>query len=367
MSSPLVYGCMNLGGSWGQTEIPAAQYDVARDAVHAAHRAGITLFDHADIYVGGDSETVFGRILAEDESLRRSVRIQTKCGIKLPGNTGPAGSPAHYRLDRDSIRSSLEGSLRRLGVDRVERLFLHRPDPLTPLGETARALDELHREGLIGSVGLSNMTSHHVAALQQLMCVPLTAVQIQMSLEHRDFVESQVLANHPDGAAVSFPQGLLAQCVADEIELQAWGALAGGAYSGAPAPSSGPVASSGSATSEDGGASGADASSGTEPATSTADGDAARDATGSAGGTTATSPRERTSALVAELAARMDLSPEAVVVGWLLRHPYGIRPVVGTLNPRRIAACAQAPRAAELMNHEDWYALWTAARGRPLP
>ncbi|MBS6031379.1 MULTISPECIES: aldo/keto reductase [Kocuria] len=344
MSSPLVYGCMNLGGSWGQAEIPATQYDVARDAVHAAHRAGITLFDHADIYVGGDSETVFGRILAEDESLRRSVRIQTKCGIKLPGNTGPAGSPVHYRLDRDSIRSSLEGSLRRLGADRVERLFLHRPDPLTPLGETARALDELHREGLIGSVGLSNMTSHHVAALQQLMCVPLSAVQIQMSLEHRDFVESQVLANHPDGATVSFPQGLLAQCVADGIEIQAWGALAGGAYSGAPAPSSG-----------DG------------SATSTVDRDAARDVVDSAGCTTATSPGERTSALVADLAARMDLSPEAVVVGWLLRHPYGIRPVVGTLNPQRIAACAQAPRAAELMSHEDWYALWTAARGRPLP
>ncbi|MGL1831842.1 UNVERIFIED_CONTAM: aldo/keto reductase, partial [Acinetobacter sp. HSTU-ASm16] len=122
------------------------------------------------------------RILAEDALLRRAVRIQTKCGIKLPGNTGPQGSPVHYRLDRDSVRSCLEGSLQRLGVDHVERLFLHRPDPLTPLGETARALDELHREGLIGSVGLSNMTPHHVAAFQQLLSVPVTAVQIQMSL-----------------------------------------------------------------------------------------------------------------------------------------------------------------------------------------
>ncbi|WP_270256822.1 aldo/keto reductase [Kocuria marina] len=331
MSTPLIYGCMALGGTWGQESVPASQYDVAREAVYAAHRAGFELFDHADIYIGGASETLFGRILAEDALLRRAVRIQTKCGIKLPGNTGPQGSPVHYRLDRDSVRSSLEGSLQRLGVDHVERLFLHRPDPLTPLGETARALDELHREGLIGSVGLSNMTPHHVAAFQQLLSVPVTAVQIQMSLAHRDFVESQVLANHPEGTGVSFPGGLLAQCIADEIELQAWGAMASGIYSGAPAPTSGLASAPAVESGED------------------------------------EDPVQRTSALVERLAQRMGVSREAVVVGWLLRHPYGIRPVVGTLNPQRIAACAQAPRAAELMTHEDWYALWMAARGRPLP
>ncbi|MGK4219160.1 aldo/keto reductase [Kocuria marina] len=331
MSTPLIYGCMALGGTWGQETVPASQYDVAREAVYAAHRAGFELFDHADIYIGGASETLFGRILAEDALPRRAVRIQTKCGIKLPGNTGPQGSPVHYRLDRDSVRSSLEGSLQRLGVDHVERLFLHRPDPLTPLGETARALDELHREGLIGSVGLSNMTPHHVAAFQQLLSVPVTAVQIQMSLAHRDFVESQVLANHPEGTGVSFPGGLLAQCIADEIELQAWGAMAGGIYSGASAPVSGPAPAPAVGSGED------------------------------------EDPVRRTSTLVEQLAQRMGVSREAVVVGWLLRHPYGIRPVVGTLNPQRIAACAQAPRAAELMTHEDWYALWTAARGRPLP
>ena len=330
MNSPLVYGCMTLGGAWGQGRIPASQYDAARDAVHAAHRAGFTLFDHADIYIGGDSETVFGHLLAEDPELRAAVQIQTKCGIRLPGSTGSADSVAHYRLDRDTVRSSLGGSLRRLGVDRVERLFVHRPDPLTPLRVTAAALDELHDEGLINSVGLSNMTSHHVAGFQHLMRTPVTAVQLQMSLAHRDFVESQVLANHPDGTGFAFPSGLLAQCVAEEIELQAWGALAGGIYSGAPAPGEAPARTRAAASSE-------------------------------------TTRRERTGARVAQLARRMEVPREAVVVGWLLRHPYGIRPVVGTLNPERIAACAQAPRAAELMTHEDWYALWTAARGGPLP
>lgn len=309
---------MPLGGTWDSSELTSTQVDAAHAAVHAARQAGITMFDHADIYTHGKSETVFGRVLAEDPSLRQNIQIQTKCGIRLPGNTAPESSPVHYRLDRDIIRASLEGSLTRLGVDSVERLILHRPDPLTPLGEIARTLDGLREEGLIRSAGLSNMTLHHLVALQQLLCTPVSAVQLQMSLAHRDFVESQVLANLAEGTRYNFPQGLLAHCQADGVELQAWGAMAEGIYSGRPAPE---------------------------------------------GDRTARAASD----VVTRLAQRMGVAREAVVVGWLLRHPYGIRPVVGTMNPDRIAGCAQAPEAARQMSHEDWYELWTAARGHPLP
>ncbi|MDO5367105.1 aldo/keto reductase family oxidoreductase [Kocuria sp.] len=318
MSFPLIFGCMALGGPWDRSEITSTQFDAAHTAVRAAHRAGFELFDHADIYAAGKSEAVFGRILAEDPELRRGIRLQTKCGIRLPGNTGPEGSPVHYRLDRDTIRASLEGSLQRLGVDSVERLILHRPDPLTTLGEAAQALDDLRSEGLINSVGLSNMTLRHVAAFQQVLSTPLTAVQIQMSLAHRDFVETQVLGNQSEGTEYNFPEGLLTHCVADEIEVQAWGAMANGIYSGRGAPEGDPTA-------------------------------------------------EATSGVVTRLAERMNVSREAVVVGWLLRHPYAIRPVVGTTNPERIRACTQAPEAAAHMTHSDWYELWTAARGHALP
>lgn len=316
--SSLIYGCMALGGSWDDSAPTPAQYDAAHTAVRAAYDAGFTVFDHADIYAHGKSEAVFGRILAEDPELCEGITLQTKCGIRLPGNTGPAGSPVHYRLDRDTVRASLEGSLQRLRVDSVERLILHRPDPLTPMGETAQVLDELRAEGLINSVGLSNVTLRHVAAFQQLLATPLSAVQLQMSLAHRDFVEAQVLANQTEGTAYHFPEGLITHCKADEIELQAWGAMAGGSYS-------------------------RDAASG-------------EDATIAA-----------TRGVVARLAERLDVPREAVVVGWLLRHPYDIHPVVGTMNPERIAACAQASRAAAGMTHEDWYELWTAARGHSLP
>lgn len=318
MSFPLIYGCMALGGPWDRSEITSTQFDAAHTAVRAAHQTGFDLFDHADIYAAGKSETIFGRILAEDPELRQGIKLQTKCGIRIPGNTGPEDSPVHYRLDRDTIRASLEGSLERLGVDSVERLILHRPDPLTTLGETGQALDDLRSEGLINSVGLSNMTLRHVAAFQQVLCTPLTAVQIQMSLAHRDFVETQILGNQTEGTEYNFPEGLLTHCAADEIEVQAWGAMADGIYSGRQAPQ---------------------------------------------GDRTA----EATSGVVERLAERMNVSREAVVVGWLLRHPYAIRPVVGTMNPERIRACAQAPQAAEDMTHTDWYELWTAARGRSLP
>ncbi|MFC4904715.1 MULTISPECIES: aldo/keto reductase family oxidoreductase [Kocuria] len=318
MSSRLIYGCMTIGGSWDDAPHDAATVDRARAAVHAALDAGITDFDHADIYAHGKSEAVFGELLAEDPALAGRVRLQTKCGVRLPGNTAAPGAPAHYRLDRGTIRAGLEGSLRRLRVDSVERFMLHRPDPLADPHEVADALDELRREGLIRSVGLSNMSTRQVALYQQLLTTPVTALQLELSLRHRGFVEQQILANHPEGAEHSFPEGILEYCAADGIEVQAWGALARGLYTGAPIP-----------------------------------------------------PEDQHAAATAEtvhrIAAAHAVSGEAVVLAWLMRHPGGIRPVLGTTDPRRIAACAEAEALAPRLGHEDWYALLTAARGNPVP
>ena len=68
-----------------------------------------------------------------------------------------------------------------------------------------------------------------------------------------------------------------------------------------------------------------------------------------------------------EEAAELGVSREAVVLAWLLRLPWGVRPVIGTQDPERVAACAEAAAAAEAMDSAQWHRLWTAARGRPLP
>ena len=275
MSSRLVYGCMSLGGSWDDAPLDAGTVDRARSAVHAALDAGITDFDHADIYAHGKSEEVFGQLLAEDPALR-------------------------------------------LRVDSVDRFMLHRPDPLADPQEVAAALDGLRKEGLVRSVGLSNMSTRQVCLYQQLLATPVTALQLELSLRHRAFVEQQVLANHPEGTEHSFPEGVLEYCATYGIEVQAWGALAGGLYTGAPIPPG--------------------------------DRDAAA-----------------TARTVQRIAAAHGVSGEAVVLAWLMRHPGGIRPVVGTTDPRRIAASAEAEDLAPRLGHEDWYALLEAARGHPVP
>lgn len=131
-------GCNNFG-----MRIDA---DQTRRVVDAAIEAGITYFDTAEAYGGGQSEEFLGAALA---GRRDEVLIATKWGMTPPEDGPPNGSAA-------AIRTALEGSLRRLGTDRVDHYQLHRPDPDTPVAETLGALQQLRDEGKIGEIGCSN-------------------------------------------------------------------------------------------------------------------------------------------------------------------------------------------------------------------
>ncbi|MDE8667049.1 aldo/keto reductase [Pseudarthrobacter sp. H3Y2-7] len=310
----LIYGCMGLGGSWSDEPHGASHVDEAAAAVGAALAAGITLFDHADIYRGGKSEAVFGEVLASDAGLRDRIRLQTKCGIRL----NERGLATHYDLSRDAILERVRGSLKRLQTEYVDVLLLHRPDPLTDLGEVAAAVGQLLAEGKVRQVGVSNMSGAQIRALQDRLDVPVVANQLEMSLLKRAWLESQVLVNHPDSLDYSFPHGTLEYCAGNGVTLQAYGALARGLYTGA----------------------------------------AAEDPT---------SAETSTAVLIRELAGTYATTGESVLLGWLMKHPAGIAPVIGTVNPARIAACADAARVAQAMTRADWYGLWIAARGTNLP
>ncbi|WP_320536254.1 aldo/keto reductase [Pseudarthrobacter sp. IC2-21] len=310
----LIYGCMGLGGSWSDEPHGASHVDEAAAAVEAALAAGITLFDHADIYRSGKSEAVFGEVLASDAGLRDRIRLQTKCGIRL----NERGLATHYDLSRDAILERVRGSLKRLQTEYVDVLLLHRPDPLTDLGEVAAAVGQLLAEGKVRQVGVSNMSGAQIRALQDRLDVPVVANQLEMSLLKRAWLESQVLVNHPDSLDYSFPHGTLEYCTGNGVTLQAYGALARGLYTGA----------------------------------------AAEDPT---------SAETSTAVLIRELAGTYATTGESVLLGWLMKHPAGIAPVIGTVNPARIAACADAARVAQAMTRADWYGLWIAARGTNLP
>jgi predicted oxidoreductase len=310
----LIYGCMGLGGSWSHEPHGSDHVDEAAAAVEAALDAGITLFDHADIYRSGKSEAVFGEVLAATPGLRDRIRLQTKCGIRL----NERGLATHYDLSRESILERVDGSLKRLQTDYVDVLLLHRPDPLADVAEVAAAVGQLLAEGKVRALGVSNMSGAQIQALQDRLEVPVVANQLEMSLLKRAWLESTVLVNHAESLDYSFPHGTLEYCTSNGVTLQAYGALARGLYTGA-------------------------------------------------GPDDPTAAETATAVLVGELAREHNTTGEAILLGWLMKHPAGIAPVIGTVNPARIAACADAARVAKAMTRADWYGLWVAARGSNLP
>jgi aryl-alcohol dehydrogenase-like predicted oxidoreductase len=121
--------------------------------LEAALEAGITLFDTADIYGGGRSEALMGEAL---EGRRDEYVLATKFGMEI---SDADGAPDVPRGSRDYIRWAIEGSLERLGTDRVDLYQYHRPDGVTPIEETLAALDELVGEGLVTAIGCSNFSA----------------------------------------------------------------------------------------------------------------------------------------------------------------------------------------------------------------
>ena len=310
----VIYGCMGLGGSWSDEPHGTHHVDQAAAAVQAALDAGITLFDHADIYRSGKSEAVFGEVLAGTPGLRERIRLQTKCGIRL----NERGLQTHYDLSRDAILERVNGSLQRLRTDYVDILLLHRPDPLADPAEVASAVGQLMAEGKVRQLGVSNMSSAQIEVLQDRLETPVVANQLEMSLLKRAWLESQVLVNHPEHLDYSFPHGTLEYCIRNNITLQAYGSLAKGVFTGAEQESP-------------------------------------------------TSAEASTAELVAQLAGEYGTSGEAVLLGWLMKHPAGIAPVIGTVKPDRIRACGDAARVAGALTRADWYKLWVTARGSNIP
>ena len=140
-------GCNNLGGR--------CDWEASRAVVHAALDAGITLFDTANVYprpARGRSEEYLGKILGER---RKEVVLATKVGIPMDG--GRLGG-----LSRRTVMASAEESLRRLGTDWIDLYQMHRFDPLTPVEETLRAMDDLVRQGKVRYLGLSRFASWQV-------------------------------------------------------------------------------------------------------------------------------------------------------------------------------------------------------------
>jgi len=145
-------GCNNFGGR--------IDLDATKKVVHAALDAGITLFDTADMYGNrGGSETQLGQILG---ARRKDIVLATKFGMQMDDAGVLKGGSRRY------IMQAVEASLKRLKTDWIDLYQMHRPDPLTPIEETLRALDDLIRQGKVRYVGCSNKPAWQ--AVEAVLC-----------------------------------------------------------------------------------------------------------------------------------------------------------------------------------------------------
>ncbi len=147
--STLALGTMTFGAESGEAE--------AHAQLDAFCASGGTLIDTADVYARGASEEIVGRWLARQPA---EIRGQVVLATKGRFATGPG--PNDLGLSRRHLRTALEASLRRLGVDHIDLYQVHAFDAHTPLEETLRCLDDAVRAGTIGYVGLSNYTGWQV-------------------------------------------------------------------------------------------------------------------------------------------------------------------------------------------------------------
>ncbi|RJP74127.1 MAG: aldo/keto reductase [Ignavibacteriales bacterium] len=311
--SRIILGCMQLGKTWNAEPISDDTIKNAINVIKTALDEGINFFDHADIYARGKSEEVFSHIWKEISGLRNKIILQSKCGIRFP-NDPEDGSPGRYDFSYEHITKSVEGILRRLKTDFLDILLLHRPDPLVEPEEVAKAFDELHAAGKVRYFGLSNHTAPQIEYLKKFIAQPIIVNQLELSILHSDLIEEGVTFNqkHPSRGIRNI--GTIEYCRLNDITIQSWAPLAKGKLF---------------------------AENLTDEKLKIA-----RD-------------------VVIASAEKYNVSKEAIMIAWVLRHPAKIQPVIGTTKAERVKACCQANKVQ--LSREDWYKLYIAGRGEALP
>lgn len=173
---PQGLGCMGMSEFYG-----AGDESESIAVIHRALELGVTLLDTADMYGPHVNEELVGRAIADRRS---SVVLATKFGIVRDGDR------RGVRGDREYVRASVEGSLKRLGTDVIDLYYLHRVPTDTPIEETVGAMAELVTEGKVRFLGLSEAGA---STLRRAHAVhPITALQSEWSLWSRD-IETEIV------------------------------------------------------------------------------------------------------------------------------------------------------------------------------
>jgi predicted oxidoreductase len=301
--SRLAYGCWRIIAAGKAVEVTPEREQDARKAILTAYESGYTLFDHADIYSDGLAEWVFGRLLRDQKDLRDKILIASKCGIRKAGDPTP-NAPYRYDFSAQYIISSCEASLKRLQTDRIDLYQLHRPDYLANPEEVASAFSKLKEQGKAREFGLSNASPAFFTLLQKACPFRLIVNQVEISLLKLDY----------------FRNGTMEHCMTEKITPLAWSPLAGGRLSFA-----GPIDLN-------------------EPGHA---------------------KRIQLREAIDIVARERNVSRTVLAIAWLLKHPSGIVPIIGSADPRNIR---DVVKAVDLnLSREEWYTVLEGAMGERLP
>ncbi len=168
-----------VAGAWRWNAASGVNVDTL---INTSLDAGITSFDHADIYGDYGNQELFGAVLKKNPSLRKKIQLISKCGIMLMSSKHPDTRVKHYDTSKDHILRSVDHTLKQLGTDYLDLLLIHRPDPLMDPEEVSEAFGLLKQNGKAWYFGVSNFSPSQFEMLQKFLPFPLVTNQIELSL-----------------------------------------------------------------------------------------------------------------------------------------------------------------------------------------
>lgn len=178
---------------------------------------GVYFFDIADIYCRGEAEVKLGRVLKVHPELRKQMFIQTKCSIRISQDTG-----GYYDLSYEHIKEAVNDSLKRMGIDYIDSLLLHRPDIFIDSKEVAKAFDELYIEGKVRHFGVSNFSKEAIEYISMDLKQRIEYNQIQLGVGHMPIIGEVFNYNTSFDEAISRSSETFFYLKRKDIIIQAW-------------------------------------------------------------------------------------------------------------------------------------------------
>ena len=295
--SRLILGCMRM---------PALSVEDAANMIQTAYDLGINFIDHATCYGDGEAETRFGDAIALTNVKREDLIIQSKCGLRFDKQI--------FDWRKSNIIESVDGILKRLKMEYLDVLLLHRPDLLYDPDQIAEAFDALEAAGKVRHFGVSNTMPMQMELLKKYVKQPLKINQLQLSLEQSQLIDQSLYMNNKTtDMSIMRDGGALDYCRLNDITIQAWSPLQHGMFQGM----------------------------------------------------FIDNPEfPEMNKVLYELADQYGVTKAAIAIAWILRHPAKMQVISGTMNPIHLTGMAEAFKFE--LTHEEWYKLYLSS-GKFLP